>query len=311
MKVSVVRRGCAAAATLVIVALNGCGTDPGTERADENQRNARDFAAHIPTDRQLAVIRRGQSKLINSCMAEYGFRTHIEAPDYRPVYRDLRSEVRLPVTLDQAGKYGYRPGVRGTVRPASQVPGKAKGPDVTATERLKLTVLNGPEAAVDSHPVRVDGVVVPAGGCLRKSEKTLTEGAPDLGRRTNGRDAVNSMLWIRLQVNLQYMKDPQYLGMVDDWKRCLTRYGFPYQSFEAAENDARWNKGSSASEEEKRVALADVKCRIDVGFPTAANRLRTRYEKIFVEENPRTFDAIDRTYTVMVDNSEKVVNSGG
>lgn len=113
--------------------------------------------------------------------------------------------------------------------------------------------------------------------CQKEAKLSLAEGAPP---------AEDFALSFRLpeEAAARVGNDSRYIAMVAEWRDCMKAAGYQFQSPDDAAKDARWPT-DSATQAEITTALADVRCKKDVGYLSLVVALRTAYELQLIEEN--------------------------
>lgn len=74
------------------------------------------------------------------------------------------------------------------------------------------------------------------------------------------------------------------------WKDCVAREGFSYDVPRSASGDPKWKlELPKIGDEERKVALADVRCKHSTGLVTAWQEAETAWQKRLIESEPERF----------------------
>ncbi|MFJ6700947.1 hypothetical protein ACIQM4_33530 [Streptomyces sp. NPDC091272] len=263
------------------------------------------FARFLPGDGELKEMQRAESVLLNSCMAEFGFRTRITAHSDAALLADLRRGTTLPRTAQEARAYGFH-----------NVPVEGGGRDGSAPgpgRQTRLLVLNGPDPrpAPDGAPAagpdrEVNGRAVPPGGCAGRTERALAEGGPAESAAHPGNSALNTLLRLRSAAWAQAAADPAYTGMTAAWSACMKRAGFSYRDFDAAAEDPAWTRTATAGAREKAAATADLRCRTAVNYLGVSEAVHLAHERRAVRDNAATLASVKAHYDAVARNAARV-----
>ncbi|TDC08867.1 hypothetical protein E1267_09205 [Nonomuraea longispora] len=222
------------------------------------------FDAYKTTPEQRAVLGNAHNHLVVQCMRERGSTVTPPAEDAAEIAAvDPGNSRRYGVTdIEAAKQYGYH-----LARPPS--------PDTTGAWAAKLP-----------RPVRhrLYGTAADR-GCLDRATQALDKGA----RKAD-------WPWFSLQDSLtleQAAKDPTVKEAVKRWQSCMRQAGHSYPSPEAAIADGRWNLDDPAvTEEEKRTATADTRCKWSSGLVLAWYGADAELQQAVIADNPRRFAAL-------------------
>ncbi|MFI5802918.1 hypothetical protein [Streptomyces sp. NPDC051561] len=263
------------------------------------------FAAYLPGERELAAIQRAESVLLNSCMAEFGFTTHIDAHSDAELLADLRGGTTLPRTPAEAAAYGFHN------VPAAADPPERSSPDPRQADRLLVLGGADPRPAPDGAPAtgpdrKVNGKAVERGGCAGRTERALAVGSPAEKTEHPGNSALNTLLRLRSEAWAQGAKDPAYTRMTAAWSACMRTAGFRYATFDAAAEDPAWTRTAKAGSREKAAAGADLRCRGEVNYLGVSEAVHLAYERRAVQDNAATLTSLKAHYDAVARNSAKV-----
>ncbi|MBU2665446.1 hypothetical protein KOI35_18215 [Actinoplanes bogorensis] len=125
---------------------------------------------------------------------------------------------------------------------------------------------------------------VPAGGCAGEADARLGWQPAEFTWLQQLRDRTMTLTYA----------DPRATAATRRWSECMTKTGFPYAVPADAETDPRWKQGTAPSAEEKRTALADVRCKQETGFVGRLTVVLAEQQARAVEENTPRLDAFRR-----------------
>ncbi|WP_157968747.1 hypothetical protein [Streptomyces geranii] len=276
------------------------------------------LAAYLPTEDELNTLARAQTSLLRDCMAEYGFAdSELEAPSEWLLFKDISEGTGLPVTLEQAQRYGYHPAGTDTGGDSDDQEAGSDSPSglpalATGDKQTELLVANGPAAVAGASPAasgqRVNGKEVPEGGCAGRAQQTIAKNTPALKKfGSDNADPLNAILEIRAESHSSAMQTTLFENMEKSWSACMKKSGFSYGSLKSAAEDGEWSNNQVASEREISVATADVRCRMSANYLGVTEAVFLAYEKQAVEDNAELLQAVRDYYDAMLRNAAKVV----
>jgi hypothetical protein len=194
------------------------------------------------TNSQRGRIVEAKEKVIELCVQRFGL-TYEPSEQSRSFQPETLTALRYGITSESdAAGYGYRPaGSEGSTAPVKPKP---------VTKEVKM-LLKGTTVAGEYR-----GRTVPEGGCIGESRRALQDTEKDGG----GGDAevsnkINANSW-----QLSY-QDKRVRVVFNKWAHCMQRAGHHYADPMEANNDPRWRKTASATSDEKKVAVADARCK--------------------------------------------------
>ncbi|MFD4896777.1 hypothetical protein [Streptomyces sp. NPDC058411] len=283
--------------------------------------------AYLPTKEQEESIQRAKSVLVSTCMKRFGF-TYPAEPVPDPVLAMIRSggEGALAFRSEsEAAQYGYHPKPESGEGQAESGSGAATGGDRAVME-LVLTG-KSQDKVRPSDQDTVAGKAVPEGGCVGEADAELAEGAPapDTGgsddvlpegapeeslRTAAGNGPVNAVLALRGKAADQVTKDERFVEMIDGWKKCMKTAGYPLGSLSAAAEDPRWSESTTATQEEKNTAVADMRCRLEVNYLGIDHALDSAYQQRMIEENGEMLESVRSNTEARVKNAAALLGQG-
>ncbi|MFF0771910.1 hypothetical protein ACFYUK_23710 [Nonomuraea wenchangensis] len=246
-----------------LLAVTACGTEEPAAPPSTTTPLTLPFDAYKTTPEQRATLGNAHNLLVARCMREQGVTVEPPAEDAALIAAlDPGNSRRYGVTdTEAAGRYGYH-----LARPPS--------PDTTATW-AELP------AATQSH-------LYGAGerrGCLDRASLVLERGA----RKAD-------WPWLSRQDALtleRSAKAPEVVAAAGRWRACMSRAGHDYPSPEAAITDSRWNLDERAvTEDEKRTAVADTRCKQSSGLVAAWHAADAALQRALVRDHAARFAAL-------------------
>ncbi|AJF66059.1 hypothetical protein [Streptomyces vietnamensis] len=297
--------------------LTGCGGSGDAPQGQDSKTNAqapggsKAPADAGPVDQPLPLtaymrgsaedvktIQRASELLISACMKRYGF-------DYAPKNaveenkpaRD--SEYRM-IPAAQAASYGYR----------SPKPATAGGDDTGDGK-------SGSEAEeavrVGTGARTVAGQAVPEGGCKGEASRTMAKGLPQLPVPSPVDEAANTAAQ-------KAQADNRLIAAIGKWSTCMKKSGFLFS--QPQEPVARFSgKGSSggdrpsdgspmaaaATEEEKKVAVADSACNAEAGLEQAWYAVVKPLQQSEIDSRAEQFKTVEAWNKGYLANAQKAL----
>ncbi|MFI0979178.1 hypothetical protein ACH4SP_19515 [Streptomyces sp. NPDC021093] len=258
-------------AIALIVLTAGCGS-PGSGPSGVRvpkvpAPTAEVLGLRLPTDTYLLSVdeiydgEEAADLLTRQCMKKHGYDWRlIERPDFG----DWRNRRRYGVVEPEVAKnFGYHP-VPALLSP-TEVYEKKQRRERGLTPEEKRT-------ATDEKT-----------GCQRRSNDALWRGIDydqTLATRFNSKALADSA------------KDPKVVRAVREWSSCMRRAGHEYPTLDKAIGDPRWDMRNPPSDEEKTVAVADVKCQTEVGLIRTWFAVDSALQKKWIEQKPSDFKRI-------------------
>lgn len=92
----------------------------------------------------------------------------------------------------------------------------------------------------------------------------------------------------------QAYTDPRAAAVSARWSSCMSKTGFPYARPADAESDSRWSGSDKPTADERRVAVADVRCKQQVAFSATLGAVLAEHQQRAVEANRSRLDAFRR-----------------
>lgn len=280
------------------------------------------FAAYVPTKSELVTLTKASNALINSCVARFGFKYHVDFPSDEDLYSKIREGTSSPLTLAQAEQYGYKSPAQGAQDTAQETQSEQSSSDQgsSMTQALNQVLSGGselpkgatlPPGAATPHSAvgkEINGEKVPEGGCQGEAQRKLAKGGPNLKEfGSKGLDPLNVVLAMRDDSHTKGQQDPVYVKMRKAWSSCMKTAGYTYSSFDAAWESPEWAKSATATDREKSVATADVRCRLKANYVGVTDAVNLAYEKRAVEDNAELLNAVKEYNQAQLRNAAKVV----
>ncbi|MFE0424305.1 hypothetical protein [Streptomyces sp. NPDC058953] len=289
-KPAAVRR--AAVPLLAALALSGCGGSPDHPSSKEPKEPPveevrtlvgsaglaypLDAYEHRSADRE--VVNRSQSVLVSRCMSRYGFTfTGLAQPPRAGAEGAARYGVSDPA---RAARHGYaRPGGSRGAPPT---------PVVSGAERLALYgrekedpgtwPTSQQQAERRAEGPRVNGAVIPAGGCVRESYLKLWAPTPD------SVDAL-FVFHLRAEAEARAFKDSRIREVLARWSSCMKESGYSTTSPLRAAKELGFEGPEASSAAAVTAAKADVNCKKKVNLVGIAHAVDSAYQQQLVEQH--------------------------
>ncbi|MEO3810826.1 hypothetical protein ABGB17_17645 [Sphaerisporangium sp. B11E5] len=250
------------------------------------------LSAFIDTAEQRKKLTTARAGLVASCMKRLGFADFKSLETKEQGAELITGRRYLYIEPAQAARTGY-------AEVADATPGKRRTADqaraVTLEERRALT---------GGGVTLSNGQTVPQGGCTAEASRILTTGAsqPD-----------DLLVWrLMAEAAAPARQNAEAIRTAAGWSACMKQRGFGYATPEDAWNDARWVRqpGSAVSDDERRVATADMECKNQSGYVMALSNAQNANEKKLVEQHAEALTALARNREVLLRNTEIVLKGG-
>nr|SBP01127.1 hypothetical protein; putative signal peptide [Nonomuraea gerenzanensis] len=250
------------------------------------------LSAYVDTAEQRKKVTTARAGLVAACMRRLGF-ADFKTVESKEQGAELISGRRyLYIDPGQAARTGYAEEVAaadGERRTADQARA------VSMAERRALT---GGDVTLSS------GQTPPQGGCTAEASRTLTTGVsqPD-----------ELLVWrLMAEAAAPARKDAGVLRAVADWSACMKQRGFGYATPEDAWNDPRWARraGSAVTDEERKVATADMECKDQSGQAVALSTAQNANEQKLIEQHADALKELARNRAALLRNAEIVLQGG-
>lgn len=245
---------------------------------------------------EFATVNQAEDVLVGQCMDTFGF--DYAVPDFASRLAHVRAaeaqgDSRLFGVTDPAQVRRFGLGVD-----VSDEAGGDETPSVVdEPSGAYLLVFTGsrsgsPPDGSEESPGVVDGVEIPAGGCLGQARRALSGSvvgiAQQLGRST----------WV--EAGAEAEGDPRYRDVVGAWTSCMADKGYRVTSLlddkgEASKFTRDW-ASTQPSKAEVEFALTDIECKKSVD-------LVPRLSKIFADHQRR---AIDRNQLALFEEKKRI-----
>lgn len=294
----------AALAAAVCAALTACGGDKEAPAPTPTEpplgapvvvSDVTTFAlplnAYEVTSDQSAVLGAARRKLIERCMARFGF-TSFRLPPRTVEPFGLNEKRYFLADEKRAPGFGYD-----TPELNKQSGGEPGAEKISDEEGV---VLNGDEASSG-------GRAVPKGGCTAEAEGKLQEGAPA---------GANPMLaqQLGMQTYTRSRDDSRVRKASADWSACMKEAGYNFADPKAANDygtsQVTENGGSDgADDKEIATAVADVACKKKVNYINTWATVETAYQKELIEKNRGALDLVKATIATQLRHAAEI-NSG-
>jgi hypothetical protein len=261
------------------------------------------------TSRQYAQVQRARMKAIHQCMSRFGISLET------PVIREVRWS-HVPARVGWLGDrkpswYGYR------------------GPVGYQSDQYAAATRGGTKALL--VPERYHGVYggsvgvfngrpVPSGGCQGEARRRLDGPGGTLRRSLRDEPIIpwKSLAGIESSAAGKVARDRRYQAVQGRWRDCMNRSGYSYASPVDAENDPRWARTVSMTDEEPeqpvsqteiQTAVADDKCRDEVNLPGISLALHVSYQREEIRAHATKLTQIRKLLQIQLRNSSAIHNT--
>ncbi|MEU7280950.1 hypothetical protein AB0A69_19515 [Streptomyces sp. NPDC045431] len=273
------RRSAPVALALAAVTLSGCAGTGAADSADgagsgpiaigavttvtSAEQLAFPLDAYELTPAQARQLQLAQDKLVAACMTARGFSW---AAPQRPAPAGGNRHVRRYGVLDpaEAGRTGYH-------GPAQTGPG--------AKER---------EAGQDTSEAAQQA----AGACVLEARARLN-GKKSMDKADTTSDDYIERLVVEDAERAE--QDPQVVKAFAKWSDCMSEAGHDYDDPWAANNDPEWGKSETATDTERRIATADVTCKVETNLAGVWLAVETAYQKRTLERNAKALAEVKKS----------------
>jgi hypothetical protein len=295
------RRARLALVCLGLATVAGCG--PTDREAAEPEIVTVPVAADTMLDQPLMsyIITPGQFDLISEarnvlqaeCVRRLGLAWTPPTPDRtpdpdRPDTNQYRPDVYVFLDEARASEFGFQPTPAERQRKLDREQrARARNPDRQKESPEVRTALTG------QGPGSINGQAVPAQGCIGEADRKLREG-------TDPRWDENypSTLAINLQPKIEH--DHRVVAKIEEWSACMKRAGFDYRTPQDAEGDPRWRAATTATAEERAVAVAEARCGRESDLAVVQNAVEIAYQKQEIEAKSQELDSFRRGKEVVL-----------
>ena len=138
-----------------------------------------------------------------------------------------------------------------------------------------------------------------ADDCLDWARRRLNQGVPDLAQ-----PRLAQMLALR--THLLSREDSRVRAVFGAWSRCMRDLGFSYPDPMAANNDSAFAT-EEPTEDEMRVAVADVRCKRTVGVVEVWSAVESAYQRRAIDAHHDQLELIRQAIQVRLANAHAVL----
>ncbi|CAL9452751.1 hypothetical protein [Streptomyces sp. enrichment culture] len=254
-----------------------------------------DYTARLPiarysyTDAESAAIDAAQQILTRRCLRTFGI--SYEPPEPEPM-TDPPADRRYGLSSErEAAALGYHPDL-GPPQPGPDLPDDA------------LRVFYGNRGADPSggEHITYHGKAVPPDGCFGQAVHRLSRKYDDpAGAETARRIATGS--------HEDSLTHPAVKNAFRKWSACMRTAGFPYATpLEPLNNPAF--RGEKVSTEEKRTALADVRCKKKTGLLDIWFQAESALQRAEIRRNAESLENLRTAHARKVEAARRIVREG-
>ncbi|MER5362876.1 hypothetical protein [Streptomyces sp. NPDC002785] len=258
-----------------ILSTAGCSTSgSGSESTRDTRTQALSANLRLPVEKYLfsrsdiEKIDQARFILVNKCLRRFKVSNTLTSPGPPPGPATLTERRYGLADKEVAENDGYH--FRETSKYRSLA---AQIAPLDAGKKKELErLLSGGSASDERGTFRVNGMKIPADGCIGEATEKISGSPGDPARQLNFRSFAAAKA------------DSRVKRAFTDWSACLKEEGYTYPDPLAAMSDPRFQDASPARDERK-TAVADVACKrrthlIDVWFDVET----AEQEKLIAEE---------------------------
>jgi hypothetical protein len=255
--------------------------------------------AYMITAAQLDVLNRAGALLVTQCMAAFGF-SYQQMPSPAPAQPGQMARRYGIMDAAAASEYGYHPAPGDGIR-AKQIQRQPDSVDsggrLPAAEWRALTGRSGPQdpaSAAVAVRAKVNGRLVPAGGCEGQSRRRVhgDDGAA-VAEEQGMVDQINDAGFVASKT------DPRVRDVITKWSSCMRDEGYSFPDPMAAVGSADLSR-AEPSKRELATAVADMACKLRTNLISTWNRAEASYESQQIKKNAVTLDAYRAHFTAQV-----------
>jgi len=231
-----------------------------------------------------SAVSQAQDVLVAQCMKRFGY--DYAVPDFSERVKRARAstdeaESRLYGVTDISAARKYGLGLDLSERDGDEVDEQADPSD--AYFLVLMGSKSGPRVPQngDISPGEIDGIKVPAGGCLGDARKQVTGSIGGIAEEL-GRD-----LWV--QASFRSQSDPKYLAVISEYQACMKQNGYNVTGIFNDEGDsAKFERDlatTQPSQAEIEFVVAQVKCKKDVELVPRLHAIDSQYAAEAIDKN--------------------------
>lgn len=154
----------------------------------------------------------------------------------------------------------------------------------------QYTALTGTYESGESH--RAHGNPIPEQGCMGEAMRKIYGPAPEPakigGIRLTGYYSLAANLWY--QARKEAVEDPAWKKADRAWSECMKKKGLHYPDPDEASTDRDWFGTDQPSDQEKKTATADVRCKLDTGWVQAVQAAESRAQKSVIARHSKALE---------------------
>ncbi|MFD3996011.1 hypothetical protein [Streptomyces sp. NPDC058548] len=242
--------------------------------------------AYTYTPQEEATVSRGWHALLGACMR----RLEVDPlPDPVPSRTGDSPHIRRYGLLDatEAAAHGYRgdPSWRAE-RPRPLTSAEAE------LRTLQSEVADGTRRTVNGHPV-------PEGGCNRVARDELNAGAPTVDDPSLLAKSLN-------QTTYWAERHPDTLKAFGRWSACMAEGGYTYDN-PWQPNDNPDMKNGAGMEDYLKLAVTDVRCKLDTNLVGVWLAVDTAYQNGVIEANRAALTTVRERNRIQLANARKAI----
>ncbi|MEU4832916.1 hypothetical protein [Streptosporangium sp. NPDC023615] len=250
------------------------------------------LSVYVDTAEQRRNMTAARAALVSSCMRRLGF-TDFKTVESKEAGPELITSRRyLYIEPARAARNGY------AVEPDPTSRNRPTEEQVRAVPMEERRALTGGGVTLSS------GVKAPEGGCTREAGQILSSKAPRANRL---------LVWqLMAKAAASARKDAEVMRAATDWSACMKQGGYAYATPEEAWNDSRWGRQpvAAVSEEERKVATADMECKDRSGYAVRLSEAQIANEKQLLEQHADELKALARNREALLRNTEILLQGG-
>lgn len=245
-------------------------------------------------DAKMPVILHARRVFEERCMRRLGF-DPAQSPHTRDdVSPSSGSQLLTYLSIDDARRHGYQTSDAASLTQTAR-PQENSVPVSADVARLKFEAFTG-KTATGAVASKVNGRTVPSGGCLREGDRELKKGAGELPVDPR---------FLSEQAQFKTAKDSRMIPVLQEWSKCMRRFGFSYNAPWAAAIPQSRQEAQPTSRE-INTATADATCRERTNVASMWVAIERGYQQQLIGQHKTDLARANKVLAVWLKNAERV-----
>lgn len=242
--------------------------------------------AYMYTKDQTDQLNKAVVTLRQDCMRDFGF-TYEDQKVQGTFQPKSITQFRYGMTdADDVAVHGYKPAgsEKKVVKPAPLKLPPAATTALTGTDDANVK----PGSAQAKGGQDINGKKVPAGGCIGDANRKLGSVSAQGFGDSPVVVKVNTDSWAKSY------NDKRVREVFTKWSACMKQKGYSYADPMKANDDPQWQKTTTATPREQKVASADVSCKHKYNVLGVWYSVDVAYQKQMIEQNAEALDDVKK-----------------